>query len=116
VIPLQPLTLTQAQSLDKWLRILVWEKRLITTPSNASPWTGLIGGRDEIEVLRCKGAYTTTEDKEFVIQGVRELYEIKELGPSSPGGSRGEGKIVLIGWLGSSKEAITSSLRQSLGV
>jgi G3E family GTPase len=79
------LTSTRLEKLDEWIRTVLWERHL---PN---------GSHDiDVEVLRCKGLFTTESGEQLVLQGVRNLYEITQL----DGGVVGvpdEGKIVLIG-------------------
>lgn len=117
VIPFGALSATQATKLDEWLRIALWEGRLIlhsisetrSTPSETA-----------LEVLRCKGVYWTLDGKSFVIQGVRTLYEIKEessgicIAEDSPVNLQ-VGKLVLIGKLGD-KSKIKSSFVSYTGI
>ncbi|PPR00436.1 hypothetical protein CVT24_004497 [Panaeolus cyanescens] len=96
--------LSQAQfdKLDEWIRSVLWENKL---PAPATPST-TEGESPEIRVLRCKGAFTSTTGKHYVLQGVRSMYEISELEENVAGKDQNEhasvglpdrGKIVLIG-------------------
>ena len=70
---------------DEWIRFLLWEN-------------GLPGKPDlKVEVLRCKGLFCTTEGHYFMLQGVRNLYEIKQLSDEETMGLTDGGKLVLIG-------------------
>jgi G3E family GTPase len=66
-----PLNLEQAQRLDEWIRTALWE---------GSVEEGS-GTKHDVEILRCKGLYSMIgqEGKRFVLQGVRNLYDISEL-------------------------------------
>lgn len=83
------LSQNQFDRLDVWLRGVLWENRI---PERSS------GSETELQVLRCKGAFTLEDDRHFVLQGVRNMYDVNELA-----GKRGDvdvpdiGKIVLIG-------------------
>lgn len=85
------LTQTQFDDLDAWLREVLWENRI--------PEKSGSGSTTELQVLRCKGAFTLTDGRHFVLQGVRNMYDVSEL----PVGNKGDvdvpdvGKIVLIG-------------------
>lgn len=114
VIPFGPLSTTQATKLDQWLRLVLWEGALM--PSNSS--TGLPSElpSELIDVLRCKGVYSTSEGKTYIIQGVRTLYDIQEepSGDDRSGGLK-VGKLVLIGKLGD-KLRIKSSFVSYTGI
>jgi len=81
--------------LDVWIRTALWEHRVADTGS-------------EVQVLRCKGAFTSNQGKHFVLQGVRSMYEILELEPSDSIGVPDAGKVVLIG------KGLDSIVRKSL--
>lgn len=75
----------QANLLDEWIRIVLWEHRL---PEHSS---------DGMEVLRCKGVYSIDTGECFMLQGVRNLYEIKQLTDEEKIGLPPIGKLVFIG-------------------
>jgi len=108
VIPLPPLTTSQTVKLDHWLQSVLWEGQLPWPsvsydqrhPADPSP-------APPVEILRCKGIYSTIDEDPYaqgsghtyVIQGVRNLYEIREV--DSTGLPNGQGKLALIGkWKG----------------
>ena len=108
VIPLPPLTTSQTVKLDQWLQSVLWEGQLPwhstsydqQRPADPSP-------APPLEILRCKGIYSTIDEDPYtqgsghtyVIQGVRSLYEIREVG--STDSPNGQGKLALIGkWNG----------------
>lgn len=80
-----PLSGGQLEKFDEWLRSVLWEGKL---PS---------GGDGKLEVLRCKGMFTLDSGEEYVLQGVRNLYEIDSVGQERSLGVPEEGKVVLIG-------------------
>lgn len=105
-----PLSQSQFDKLDEWIRSVLWENKL---PSSDSPSSSLAtlslqsdGEGSGVRVLRCKGAFTSTGGKHYVLQGVRNMYEISEL-EDEVSGTKGDGhatiglpdrgKIVLIG-------------------
>jgi G3E family GTPase len=88
-IDLPQLTDSQTAKLDEWIRMVLWESKLPTVP-------GAKEQSEKLEVLRTKGFFTTSSES-FVIQGVRELYEITSLESSGKDGSSLAGKLVLIG-------------------
>lgn len=91
-IDLPKLTVEQHEQLDEWLRSILWDNRL---PSLEGDNHGVVKeGSGEFEVLRTKGFFTTSEGS-FVIQGVRELYDIIEVEMADE--ETMVGKLVLIG-------------------
>jgi len=72
----------QREKLDKWIRTLLWEGTLIGGSSSR-----------KISVHRTKGRIVMRNGEEWILQGVRELYEFKRVGISHGQIS----KIVLIG-------------------
>ncbi|KAJ3522125.1 hypothetical protein NMY22_g12020 [Coprinellus aureogranulatus] len=95
------LTQQQFDQLDAWLREVLWENR-IPEMSSGSP--------TQLQVLRCKGAFTLDDGRHFVLQGVRNMYDVNEL----PVNNKGDvdvpdlGKIVLIG------KGLDDAVRKSL--
>lgn len=81
----------QHEKLDEWIRSVLWEKQLPHEPPG--------DGATELVVLRCKGMFKTTAGKAYVLQGVRNLYDIIEVeeGEEPDAGIPDVGKIVLIG-------------------
>ncbi|KAJ8508217.1 hypothetical protein ONZ45_g9482 [Pleurotus djamor] len=79
--------LTQAQfdRLDEWIRSVLWDGVL---PNQ--------GGVDKIEVLRCKGLFSLQSGAQYVLQGVRSMYEIEKVAGEIVG-IPDEGKVVFIG-------------------
>jgi len=75
---------------DQWIRTVLWENRL---PDNKASGSG------NLLVLRCKGFLSLTTGKRYILQGVRNLYEMDEVsdGCDENLGMPDEGKIVLIG-------------------
>lgn len=85
-----------ARRLDEWIRAVLWEGRL---PDDAD---------HVVEVLRCKGVYTADTGKQYVLQGVRSLYEISEMDGEADLGMPQTGKLVFIG------KGLTDRARKSL--
>ena len=85
------LTPSQHEKLDEWIRSVLWERQLPDEPPGV--------GATELVVLRCKGMFKTTAGKAYVLQGVRNLYDIMEVeeGEEPDAGVPDIGKIVLIG-------------------
>ncbi|GJJ15700.1 hypothetical protein Clacol_009978 [Clathrus columnatus] len=88
----KPLKEAQITQLDGWIQSVLWEK-IIPEHSSTSdlPLT--------LEVLRCKGIWWNENGKQFLLQGVRELYDISELPVTETDTSIQEsiGKLVFIG-------------------
>ncbi|KAJ7366709.1 CobW/HypB/UreG, nucleotide-binding domain-containing protein [Mycena albidolilacea] len=80
------LSRAKLDALDEWVRTVLWEQRLpgdVDAP--ASPLT----------VLRCKGLFVLDSGAQYVLQGVRNMYDIAEAGDAL--GVPDAGKLVLIG-------------------
>jgi len=90
----------QREKLDQWIRNLLWEGTLIGITSS-----------HHISVHRTKGRIVTTTGEEWILQGVREVYEFKHVAQRSSGDS----KLVLIGER-LNKHNIQQSLHRYLGV
>jgi len=84
-IPLPTLTPSQQEKLESFLQTLLWESRL--------PEGEAIEGLD---ILRTKGYFKVEDGQEYVIQGVTDIFEIKEVGVKA-GGDEVQGKLVFIG-------------------
>lgn len=87
LVPVPILPAAQVEALDEWIRSVLWEHKL--------PNEGDVEGLD---VLRCKGMFRTDAGEVYVLQGVREMYDLSpaELAEDSDG--VGEvGKLVFIG-------------------
>jgi G3E family GTPase len=84
-IPLPTLTPSQQEKLESFLQTLLWESRL--------PEGEAIEGLD---ILRTKGYSKVEGGGEYVIQGVTDIFEIKEVGAKA-GGEEVQGKLVFIG-------------------
>jgi len=84
-----PLTPQAFDKFDQWIRTVLWENRLPQDdPTQAR----------ELLVLRCKGLLSLTTGKQYILQGVRNLYEMDEVETMEDNlGIPDEGKIVLIG-------------------
>jgi G3E family GTPase len=89
------LTLRGLEKLDEWIRTVLWENRL---PEDVGA---------ELQVLRCKGVFNMETGQKYVLQGVRNLYEISEV-EGEVVGIADEGKLVLIG------KGLTEQVRRSL--
>ncbi|KAH7103454.1 CobW/HypB/UreG, nucleotide-binding domain-containing protein [Auriculariales sp. MPI-PUGE-AT-0066] len=92
IIPLPALTLEQHNKVESWLQHLLWEERYLSLSSPEPVSEGV----PPLQVLRCKGIWGTTDGTPYVLQGVRNLYEItsdeyNRWDASAPG------KLVLIG-------------------
>ncbi|KAI0785218.1 cobW-domain-containing protein [Abortiporus biennis] len=94
-----PLTVSQLEKLDEWIRTVLWEHHL---PGKTSSENG------QLEILRCKGIFTTVEGGLHILQGVRNLYELEKVEDDSDIGLPDEGKLVLIG------KGLDETVRRSL--
>jgi G3E family GTPase len=89
----------QLERLEEWIRTVLWECQL--------PGDSADTHQKSLEVLRCKGMFGIQSGQTFVLQGVRNLYELEPL----VGGDVGlpeRGKLVFIG------KGLDDSVRKSL--
>ena len=86
-IPLPTLSQTQVDRLDAWLRSVLWEAEV--------PFQGEDYGT--IDVHRLKGRVIREDGQSFLVQAVREVFEIFEEGRPAGVPSAFSGKLVLIG-------------------
>ncbi|KAI5835216.1 cobW-domain-containing protein, partial [Schizophyllum commune Tattone D] len=97
-----PLTPEALHDLDEWVREVLWEGRLPESPTTTP------SKKDPLLVLRCKGLFVTTTGERYVLQGVRNMYDLFKAEEDSSGPKPGEddgdltgvpkeGKLVLIG-------------------
>ncbi|KAJ3961434.1 hypothetical protein N0V92_001851 [Colletotrichum tropicale] len=83
-IPVPRLGPSQLANVDKWLRKILWDRRL---PGD---------DKTVLEVHRAKGRLVFENGDVKLMQGVREIFEILD-SPDQTGEAVGEGKIILIG-------------------
>ena len=87
LVPIPVLPAAQVEILDEWIRSVLWEHTL--------PNEGDTGG---LEVLRCKGMFKTDSGEVYVLQGVREMYDLSPAESLQDSDGAGEiGKLVFIG-------------------
>jgi G3E family GTPase len=96
-VPCPVLTSSQMEKLDEWIRTVLWENRL---PSVSQT------GAAPLYILRCKGILTTHDGEQYLLQGVRDMYEMTQI--EVPQTAGGEGKLVFIG------RGLTEDVRDSL--
>ncbi|KDQ09893.1 hypothetical protein BOTBODRAFT_36706 [Botryobasidium botryosum FD-172 SS1] len=98
---------SQMERFDEWIRTLVWEGRLSNESTD--------GDEPTMEILRCKGIFSTSDGAVHTLQGVRTLYEVRELGRGDAVKKEVEedGRLVLIG-SGLDEDKIERSLHQVL--
>lgn len=108
-----PLEQGRLELLDEWIRNVLWEGRLPSSHKTER----VAGDNSKIEsplqVLRCKGIWTMQTGERYILQGVRELYEVTKLPANKEDIGVGEGKIVLIG-KGLGDVAVRNSLEKVL--
>lgn len=84
-LSIPPLSSTAFDRLDEWIRTALWENHV--PGSDAS-----------VHVLRCKGMFRTVAGEVYVLQGVRNLYEIAQMqAPDARPEELEVGKLILIG-------------------
>jgi len=89
----------QLAHLEEWIRTVLWESQL---PEHSADTQ-----EKSLEVLRCKGMFGTQSGQTFVLQGVRNLYELEPL-VGDDVGLPGHGKLVFIG------KGLDDTVRKSL--
>ncbi|KKZ60884.1 hypothetical protein EMCG_04475 [[Emmonsia] crescens] len=98
---------------DAWLRSLLWERQL----SHPQPTNTSHQKIEDFEIHRLKGLLCLTDGGTQIIQGVQEVFEIKETDSRHPSVSGDHCKIVLIGrGLGTDSRPWQESLQASLGL
>ncbi|KAF7314178.1 hypothetical protein MKEN_00890000 [Mycena kentingensis (nom. inval.)] len=85
LVPVPILSRAQLDALDEWVRTVLWETRL----------PGDVEADRELSVLRCKGLFVLHSGEQFVLQGVRSMYELAKSEDAL--GLPDVGKLVLIG-------------------
>ena len=78
----------QQERLEEWIRTVLWESQLPEYSADIH--------EKPLEVLRCKGMFGTQSGQTFVLQGVRNLYELEPLVGDDVGLPE-HGKLVFIG-------------------
>lgn len=87
LLPVPVLPAAQVGVLDEWIRTVLWEHRLPNEEDAGS-----------LEVMRCKGMFRTDEGEIYVLQGVREMYDLSPAESIGDSDGAGEiGKLVFIG-------------------
>lgn len=87
LVPVPILPAAQVEVLDEWIRSVLWEHKL----PNEEEVEGL-------DVLRCKGMFRTDVGEVYVLQGVREMYDLSLAESTEDSDGAGEvGKLVFIG-------------------
>jgi G3E family GTPase len=87
------------ERLEEWIRTVLWECQL---PEHLADTH-----QSSLEVLRCKGMFGTQSGQTYVLQGVRNLYELEPLVGDDVGLPE-HGKLVFIG------KGLDDSVRKSL--
>ncbi|KAJ7707147.1 CobW/HypB/UreG, nucleotide-binding domain-containing protein [Mycena metata] len=95
------LSRAQLDALDEWVRTVLWESHL----PGAAPSSD---AEKPLSVLRCKGLFVLDSGAQYVLQGVRSMYEISEAAADAALGVPDAGKLVLIG------TGLDARVRQSL--
>ncbi|KAA1479526.1 cobW-domain-containing protein [Dentipellis sp. KUC8613] len=81
------LSITQLFKLDEWIRTVLWDNHLPTTSAESLT---------KLQVLRCKGLFILESGEKYILQGVRNMYEMVPLGEEGIDVPE-QGKLVLIG-------------------
>ena len=102
LIPLPPLSEAAFNELNDFLETVLWTDKLPSDP------TGSLLSASGVEVLRIKGLIRRDDGREYVLQGVTDIFELKEMQHGSGKGGESaqvqvqvqvqvQGKIVFIG-------------------
>ena len=87
LLPVPVLPVAQVEVLDEWIRTVLWEHKLPNEVDAGS-----------LDVLRCKGMFRTEGGEIYVLQGVREMYDLSPAESTGDSDGVGEiGKLVFIG-------------------
>jgi G3E family GTPase len=87
LVPVPVLPAAQVEVLDEWIRSVLWEHKLQNEE-----------GAGDLDVLRCKGMFRTDAGEVYVLQGVREMYDLSPTETTEESDGVGEiGKLVFIG-------------------
>ena len=104
LLPVPVLPAAQVEILDKWIRTVLWEHKLPNEEDVGS-----------LDVLRCKGMFKTDAGDIYVLQGVREMYDLSLA--ESTGGSDGAGEIGKLVFIGKGLDArVRNSLEATIRV
>lgn len=87
LVPCPVLNKTKLAALDEWIRTVLWEQRLPGPHTNDGT---------PLEILRCKGILSLDSGEQYVLQGVREMYDLSRVDVGQ-GVTPAEGKLVFIG-------------------
>jgi G3E family GTPase len=94
------------QRLETWIQGVLWEGKGLDRSA------GIESDGGDTEILRAKGMIYLKDGRRFVLQGVRDMYELKQLTNGLEGAK--DGKIVLIGKGMPELETIQEALEGSL--
>ncbi|KAJ7164616.1 CobW/HypB/UreG, nucleotide-binding domain-containing protein [Mycena crocata] len=106
------LSRARLDKLDEWVRTVLWEGRLPgggaegLSGTDTEAKSGNADVKVPLTILRCKGLFVLDSGAQYVLQGVRNMYEIAEAGDAL--GVPDAGKLVLIG------TGLNASVRASL--
>lgn len=89
----------QQERLEEWIRTVLWESQLPEDSADTH--------EKPLEVLRCKGMFGSQSGQTFVLQGVRNLYELEPFVGDNVGLPE-HGKLVFIG------KGLDDTVRKSL--
>ena len=98
LVPVPVLSAARVGVLDEWIRTVLWEHKL---PQEKDT--------EGLDVLRCKGMFSTDAGDVYVLQGVREMYDLSLVESIEDSEGVGEvGKLVFIG------KGLNDTVRSSL--
>lgn len=96
-IKVPPLESEQIPKLDAWLRSILWDSKMPDSPTE--PIVAQTEQLSAFEIYRLKARLPLTDGSVKIIQGVRDVFEIKDSAEQAEGSAPelAEGKIVIIG-------------------
>lgn len=109
------------KSFEHWLQLLLWEHQIPDKDQDMSAATTATGSETKLDILRVKGIIRPTgkpDGTKVVIQGVQELYDVKEVvtqsGQEDP--VLNGGKVVFIGRGLEDRKRLLASCLQFMGL
>lgn len=112
LVPLPALSQEQYARLNAFLESVLWENKL---PRNAEVPGTRLADQQPISIVRTKGYIVLEDGREYVLQGVTDIFEVSEInhGADSSTAPPTAGKVVFIG---RGLEGVKESLQQYLSL
>ena len=110
MIPLPTLSTQQHEQVEKFLQSFLWDQRLPISSGDTVEQSERTERTEQsernegkegpgLEILRTKGYLKLEDGREYVVQGVTDIFEMKQVSDrkSGEGGGEMDGKLVFIG-------------------